>query len=172
LLNVKVRAQIEKLAAEKREWGLFNELSKIAFDIRKIVRPERQPQAVLDWLTSSGFPRLSGKGSTPGAVKPRAAGGSWYRIIGGGMGRHSTLRRGWALTGSPTAALGSALTNRCQIHVADNAYSEQAFPTWIGFSTLRAVAPTGLGAHGDGSARGGANLMPSSNGEHGLPIVW
>jgi hypothetical protein len=34
--------------AEKRERGLFNELSKIVFvDIRKIV-PERLPQAVLD----------------------------------------------------------------------------------------------------------------------------
>ena len=34
-----MKARIEKLAAEKRERGLFNELSKIAFaDIRKIVR--------------------------------------------------------------------------------------------------------------------------------------
>jgi hypothetical protein len=36
---------------------LLNELSKIAFaNIRKIVQPERQPQAVLDWGTGGGIP--------------------------------------------------------------------------------------------------------------------
>ena len=35
----------------------MNELSKIAFaNIRKIVRPKRQPQAVLDWSTGRGMP--------------------------------------------------------------------------------------------------------------------
>ena len=35
----------------------MNELSKIEFaNIRKIVRPERQPQAVLDWSTGGGMP--------------------------------------------------------------------------------------------------------------------
>ena len=44
--NASVRA---KIAAEKRKRRLFNELNKIAFaDIRKIGRPETQPQAVLD----------------------------------------------------------------------------------------------------------------------------
>jgi hypothetical protein len=39
----------ELIDPKKREPGLFNELNKIAFaNIRKIGRPERQPQAVLD----------------------------------------------------------------------------------------------------------------------------
>ena len=36
--------------------GLLNELSKIAFaNIRKIVRPKRQPQTILDWSTGGGL---------------------------------------------------------------------------------------------------------------------
>jgi hypothetical protein len=48
-----VKVQIEKLDFAKR---LLNELSKIAFaNIRKIVRPKRQPQAILDWSSGGGL---------------------------------------------------------------------------------------------------------------------
>jgi hypothetical protein len=49
----------------------LNELSRIAFaNIRKIVRPKRQPQAVLDWSTGRGMgPPLKALGTTGGFLR-------------------------------------------------------------------------------------------------------